>query len=198
MTPTPSRHGTRNTVLFVCTGNFYRSRFAEALFNHHAQARGLTWRAFSRGLAIHFVGKDEGELSPYTRVALTERGIPLTCTGDCRVQLAGEDLESASRVVLLDEVEHRPMLTQQFPDWLDRVVWWHVADLHATTSNEALPAIEKLVLDLIDELADSSRERVDAGEVLSIDSVLPTGASADSHPRLTNGDTVISSPFFAR
>ena len=26
------------TVLFLCTGNYYRSRFAEELFNHEADA----------------------------------------------------------------------------------------------------------------------------------------------------------------
>jgi hypothetical protein len=39
------------TVLFLCTGNYYRSRFAEALFNSVAGKMGLPWRASSRGLA---------------------------------------------------------------------------------------------------------------------------------------------------
>src|SRR5207249_1727138 len=41
------------SILFVCTGNFYRSRFAEAVFNHYAKQRQSPWRAFSRGLAVH-------------------------------------------------------------------------------------------------------------------------------------------------
>ena len=40
----------QKTVLFLCTGNYYRSRFAEMLFNHLAAERGLQWRADSRGL----------------------------------------------------------------------------------------------------------------------------------------------------
>jgi protein-tyrosine phosphatase len=139
----------RKLVLFICTGNFYRSRFAEALFNHHAEQRELSWRAFSRGLAIHYVGEDEGELSPYTRAALELRGVSLSCTGECRVQLGEDHLESAHRVIILDETEHRPMLAEQFPGWLDRVEWWHVADLHAATVEEALPAIEECVHGLL-------------------------------------------------
>jgi protein-tyrosine phosphatase len=40
------------TVLFLCTGNYYRSRFAEVLFNSVAGTMGLPWRASSRGLAL--------------------------------------------------------------------------------------------------------------------------------------------------
>ena len=48
------------TVLFLCTGNYYRSRFAEILFNSVAGKMGLPWQASSRGLAlergVHNVG----------------------------------------------------------------------------------------------------------------------------------------------
>ena len=40
------------TVLFLCTGNYFRSRFAEILFNSLSTQRGLDWTASSRGLAI--------------------------------------------------------------------------------------------------------------------------------------------------
>ena len=35
-------------VLFLCTGNYYRSRFAEALFNSVARKMNLPWKASSR------------------------------------------------------------------------------------------------------------------------------------------------------
>ena len=41
-----------STVLFLCTGDYYRSRFAEVLFNSVAGKMGLPWRASSRGLAL--------------------------------------------------------------------------------------------------------------------------------------------------
>ena len=34
-------------VLFLCTGNYYRSRYAEELFNHLARGENLPWRASS-------------------------------------------------------------------------------------------------------------------------------------------------------
>ena len=35
------------TVVFICTGNFYRSRFSEYFFNALAKEHGLYWQATS-------------------------------------------------------------------------------------------------------------------------------------------------------
>src|SRR5436305_3056382 len=45
-----NRH--EKTILFLCTGNYYRSRFAEILFNSVAGKMGLPWKASSKGLAL--------------------------------------------------------------------------------------------------------------------------------------------------
>jgi protein-tyrosine phosphatase len=137
-------------VLFICTGNFYRSRFAEAVFNHNAQREGLRWRAFSRGLAIHMA---EGDLSHYTRDALCRRGIDLALTGGTRVRICEADLSGADLCVALKETEHRPMVAEQFPGWEGRVRFWDVSDIHETTPEEALHAIEERVRELVRELA---------------------------------------------
>jgi len=133
-------------VLFICTGNFYRSRFAEAVFNHRAAAAGSTWRAFSRGLAVHLV---EGDLSPYTAAALGERGIPLSCTGPTRAALSEEDLAAADCVIALQESEHRPYMEELFPRWANRITYWHVGDLDDCCADKALTAIEHQVEALI-------------------------------------------------
>jgi protein-tyrosine phosphatase len=41
-----------NTVLFLCTGNYYRSRFAEMYLNDLAGRAGIDWSADSRALNI--------------------------------------------------------------------------------------------------------------------------------------------------
>lgn len=138
------------TVLFVCTGNYYRSRFAEALFNHHARDRGLGWRAESRGLAIHMA--PEG-LSEHTVAALMARAIGLHHTGELRRALAEEDLHRADLAIVLDDTEHRPMVVAQFPMWVERVRFWKVADLDFIGPDQALPAIEEAIFELIDQLA---------------------------------------------
>jgi protein-tyrosine phosphatase len=136
-------------VLFICTGNYYRSRFAEALFNHLAEEIRLPWRAFSRGLAIHWA---EGPISEHTRRGLAERRIDLRHTGPERVQLAETDLRAADLIIALKDQEHRPMIAEQFPDWSAKVVFWDVTDLPYSTPEVALPAIEELVGALVADL----------------------------------------------
>ncbi len=138
-------------VLFICTGNFYRSRFAEAVFNHHAAARDLRWRAVSRGLATHLV-VDCGPISVHTVEALASLQIDRSATGAKPVQLSRGDLEEADRVIALKEAEHRPLIESQFSDWKESIEYWHVHDLDMARPKEALSEIKGLVESLVDEL----------------------------------------------
>lgn len=139
-----------HTVLFVCTGNYYRSRFAEALLNHHATAGQIPARAFSRGLAIHLA---EGDLSPYTAAALTARGIDVSHTGETRVCLKTKDLHCADTIIALDEIEHRPYMQTLFPDWAERVVYWNCRDVQWEASADCLAKIEVRVFEIIEQIA---------------------------------------------
>ena len=58
------------TVLFLCTGNFYRSRFAEILFNSVAGKMGLAWQASSRGLALERGVNNVGSMAESATTAL--------------------------------------------------------------------------------------------------------------------------------
>lgn len=137
-------------ILFLCTGNYYRSRFAEAIFNHRAEEQGLQWRAFSRGLDLQ-PHVNFGPISAHTKEALKQRNIALEHAGKEPTALAITDLESAHRVIALKEAEHRPLMLIQFPDWVDSIEYWTVHDLDAATAEEALPLIEQLVIQLMDE-----------------------------------------------
>ena len=62
-------------VLFLCTGNYYRSRYAEELFNHLAKWQALDWQAASRGLAERGSPENVGPMSPYALQALRAKAI---------------------------------------------------------------------------------------------------------------------------
>lgn len=139
-------------ILFLCTGNYYRSRFAEHLFNHHAPDYQLPWEAFSRGLAIEMLEPDAGPISPATLTALSSKNIALD-TIRSPIALSEEDLNTAQHIVALKHAEHHPLMSKKFPHWTERVEYWHVHDIDFATPTEALPQIESAVFDLLQRIA---------------------------------------------
>lgn len=143
----------KRTVLFLCTGNYYRSRFAEELFNHLAPAAGLQWQAASRALAIEKGSCNIGPLSPHAHRALEQRGIPLSATPRAPMGCTPADMEQAYQIIALKEAEHRQYILARHPAFADRVEYWHVHDLDRATAEEAIPQIERQVIDLIKRLS---------------------------------------------
>jgi protein-tyrosine phosphatase len=139
-------------VLFLCSANYYRSRFAEHLFNWLAPQRKLLWRADSRGLEVDRWG-DIGAISSCTVDALSERQISINGNSRRPKQLVLDDLTKSELVVAVKEDEHRAMMADQFPEWEDVVEYWHVHDLDCAVPDEALPILEDRVRDLVDRLA---------------------------------------------
>jgi protein-tyrosine phosphatase len=140
------------SVLFLCTGNYYRSRFAEVLFNALAAEAGLSWRADSRGLAIELGMHNVGPLSRSAAEGLARLGIPVERYLRMPRQVAEEDLRLADLIVAVKEAEHRPLLHERHPGWVERVEYWHVHDLDCLTAAEALPVLERQVRALVERL----------------------------------------------
>ncbi len=140
-------------ILFLCTGNYYRSRFAEHLFNHHAPEYRIPWHAFSRGLAIELVGDGAGPISPATLNALSARGIPLNGKIRPPIALTEVDLSSSHHIIALKHAEHHPLMSRKFPGWVDLVEYWHVHDIDFAPPIQAIPQIEEAVHALMERLA---------------------------------------------
>lgn len=140
-------------VLFLCTGNYYRSRFAEELFNHLAKQEAVEACADSCGLDLVKGAINIGPISVYTASALRVRGIDLPSPIRSPKSLRADDLERAHQVVALNEREHRPLMENLFPDWASRVEYWTICDLDQTHPEHALPAIEGKVAALLKTMA---------------------------------------------
>jgi protein-tyrosine phosphatase len=140
-------------ILFLCTGNYYRSRYAEEIFNHLARREGLPWCAFSRGAAETGSPDNIGPMSRFALEALEAQAIvpdgklraPMPCV------LA--DFHEAHLVVALKEAEHRPLIEQRFPEVAGSVTYWHVDDIELAPPSIALAMIERHVRELIAALA---------------------------------------------
>lgn len=137
------------TVLFLCTGNYYRSRHAEAVFNHHAAAAALDWRATSRGLAPEFGVNNHGFMSRSTVARLAVLGISHDEYLRLPARVSESDFAAAEMVIALKEAEHRPLMVERHPAWVQHVVFWQVHDIDFATPDVALPQIEEQVLELI-------------------------------------------------
>ncbi|MDF2439824.1 MAG: low molecular weight protein-tyrosine phosphatase [Abditibacteriota bacterium] len=155
------------TVLFLCTGNYYRSRFAENLFNHLAHREGLDWRATSGGTATELGVNNVGPISRFVGPELERRGIALDPQPRFPCQVTESELAQADLIVALKEEEHRPHLTSRFPDWADRVTYWQIHDIDLMTPQEAFAVIGQAVEQLVAELrhaesATSSTRTIDS------------------------------------
>jgi protein-tyrosine phosphatase len=140
-------------VLFLCSGNYYRSRFAELLFNHLAEAAGLSYRADSAGLWIDCHTHNPGALSPHTISGLTERGVPIPRVPRPPRDVQRSDILNSALTIALKEAEHRPLVMKLFPELSGRVEFWHVDDVADAPPSVALPKIERHVRELVQRLA---------------------------------------------
>src|SRR5436305_14643478 len=102
------------TILFLCTGNYYRSRFAEVFFNSVAGKMGLPWQASSRGLALERGGGNVGPMAVEAVAALEALGVRAAdAVSRLPAPVTADDLEGADRVVALKEAEHLPLLRER-------------------------------------------------------------------------------------
>src|SRR5579859_6671420 len=124
MSDSMAKRGKR-TVLFLCTGNYYRSRFAETLFNSVAGKMGLSWQASSRGLALARGGNNVGPMASSAIATLKALGIRADdAVARFPMQVTISDLEGADRVIALKQDEHLPLLQERFPAWAEKVEFW--------------------------------------------------------------------------
>jgi protein-tyrosine phosphatase len=153
------------TVLFLCTANYYRSRFAEVLFNSVADRMGLPWRVSSRGLALERGVNNVGPMAVSAVTALEALGVRAAeAVTRLPAQVTTDDLERAALIVALKHAEHLPLLQERFPAWVEKVEFWQVDD-----APEALALIEREVMGLVARLLGGGQRPAPAGLPLGLD-----------------------------
>jgi len=144
-------------LLFLCTGNYYRSRYAELLFNALAPAARLPWRADSRGLNLAAGAGNVGPISPFAARRLQQRGV----AGDAaqRFPLAAQatDFAQADLAIVLKRAEHQPLMLERFPDWAPRIEYWDIHDIDVAPPDTALAGIDTALERLLARLGSEGR-----------------------------------------
>ena len=143
-------------VLFLCSGNYYRSRFAEIFFNWHAEQRGLRWKAESRGLTMRNI--HPGFMSAFTLARLEELGIPVDSHQRMPIKATLRDFVIADHFVAMKRSEHHPPIQASFPSHVERAEFWEVHDLDCAGPAETLPILERKVLALIERLSSAENK----------------------------------------
>jgi protein-tyrosine phosphatase len=138
------------TVLFLCSGNYYRSRFAEIFFNWSALRLGLNWRAESRGFRLS--PSNVGPISVHAVEGLRRREIPLPEPHRFPMVVVERDFEIFDHIIAVKAIEHRPKMLEKFPTWADRIEYWHIDDVDCAEPDVALVELEGQVRELIERL----------------------------------------------
>jgi len=140
-------------ILFLCTGNYYRSRFAEEYFNHLALEKGLKWKAYSRGLSLNIPNSDNpGPISDHALLALSDRQIPGKNLKRHPEQVKEMDFKAYDKIIALSEKEHRPILKSRFNQHLDKIEFFEIGDLPIQDPQTAMNELATMVEKLADQL----------------------------------------------
>ncbi|WP_296810108.1 hypothetical protein [Thiocapsa sp.] len=135
-----------NRILFLCTGNYYRSRFAEEYFNHQADRLALSWEADSRALARDLVVTgNQGPISAFAVTELQRRAIPIRGGTRHPIVALPADFEAAHRIIAVSRREHEPMLRAHFPALLERIRYFEIGDLDVETPATAIARLTQAI-----------------------------------------------------
>jgi len=137
-------------ILFLCTGNYYRSRFSEEYFNYFAEKNGLFWKADSKGIMREFEGNGNvGPIAQHTINELLKHNITGKRLNRYPAYVFESDLNEFDRVIAVSKDEHKPMLEELWPNSLEKVEYFDVEDLHLEGFETALPRLTKHLENLL-------------------------------------------------
>ena len=130
-------------VLFVCTANIHRSRFAEEVFNYFSEKNKKSASAFSAGLRV---GDYNFRKIYYPALDNLEKFNILPKRADeLSVHINNIDLNQYDRLICMDKNEHKPMVQSDSHLSTFKFEYWDITDMPKVDSNISLPKCYKQV-----------------------------------------------------
>ena len=139
-----------NNILFVCTGNIFRSRFAEEVFNHLCEINGVDATAFSAGLQVG--GYKQRKIYRPAMNELERLKIEPLRSNEDSVHIDDIDVSIYDQIICMDEEEHKPMVRSNELLSGFTFQYWNIVDMPKVPSDKSLPKCYKKVESLIDQL----------------------------------------------
>jgi protein-tyrosine phosphatase len=147
-----------NAVLFLCSGNFYRSRFAEELFNATASSHGIPWEADSAGLDLN--PNNKGPVPGLVLDRIESLNIkPMQAKRFSR-PADSSDLACAEVIIAMSRDEHYGLMHKKFPTFVFKTKFWDVGDTDEMASAKAFAEMERQVGNLVEELQKGNTDLV--------------------------------------
>ena len=141
------------TILFLCTGNYYRSRFAEEYFNYLAKLSNLEINAFSRAISQDLTNNGNvGNIAKEVVEILTGINVPCHTKGRRPISVNTTELDQSDYVYALDKTEHKPMIASGFADFANKVNYLTIGDVHIEPVYVAAVKLVKQIDKLVKEL----------------------------------------------
>ena len=131
-------------ILFLCTGNYYRSRYAEAYMKHLSSLLKLGVDCTSAGFEISKADKLSnmyGEISPFTKKRLVDQQI-FNLASEIRTELNNSLLLMSDKIIIIDKEEHTKYLCDYSAIKDMDVVYWNAKDIQDWAPKITLDLIE--------------------------------------------------------
>ena len=137
-------------ILFVCTGNIFRSRFAEEVFNHLCKTKNVNATAFSAGLKV---GKyRQRKMYKPALIELKRLEIIPSRSDEDSIHINDIDISIYDQIICMDRQEHKPMVdSNQFLSSY-AIKYWDIVDMPKVSSQISLPKCYKKVDELVKQL----------------------------------------------
>ena len=139
-----------HNILFVCTANIFRSRFAEEVFNFLAIKEKISARAFSAGLKV-----GEYHIRRIHRPALEQLeklNIKPKRPNKLSLHIDEVQLNKYDQLICMDETEHKPMVLSNSKLKGFNFEYWDIIDEPKVQSDVSLPLCYKKVKELVADL----------------------------------------------
>ena len=141
-------------VLFLGRDNYYKSRFCEELFNHHASSQRVNWLAFSRALRESPATLNHGPMSPIAAEQLRRRGIRPVNHLRLPLEATNFDFLAADIMIAVEEDHDRSLLENRWASQVHAVRHWPTTSPGALSPTVILSQLEAKISLLLGELRD--------------------------------------------